>query len=220
MIRKIRLPPKLAFVSKMRRSEHRRTAVYVFVHEDSRSTATSKFATKVEFLRKSMLITLMLVAMLKPCPASANIQTELETFKPVSNASFYWFAFKVYDAELLTPGGVKWSASAPYALRLQYSRDFSEESLIDRSISELTDGKVATPSQAEGWRDEMATVLTSVKKGDVITAINYPGEKSVFYHNNKLTGTVADAEFTKAYFQIWLGDNSSDREFTMQLRGE
>ena len=113
-----------------------------------------------------------------------------------------WLGFSLYRAALWSaPGGYR--ADAPFALALHYSRDFSRERLVDSSISEMA-RLGASAAQRLRWRVGLEQAFPDVTAGEVIVGLRLPGEGAVFYHQGRLTARLADEDFARLFFAIWL----------------
>lgn len=113
-----------------------------------------------------------------------------------------WLGFSLYRAALWSaPGGYR--ADAPFALALRYSRDFAGERLVDSSISEIA-RLGASATQLLGWRVGLEQAFPDVKAGEVIVGLYLPGEGAAFYHQGRLTARLADEDFARLFFAIWL----------------
>ena len=69
------------------------------------------------------------------------------------------------------------------------------------------------------WGEEMERLFPDVKDGDRLVGVHLPGKGARFYNQEKLLGMVNDAEFSEAFFSIWLGSNSSEPSMRKKLLG-
>jgi hypothetical protein len=79
--------------------------------------------------------------------------------------------------------------------------------------------RVSDPSgeQAEQWLSQMRSLFPNVVAGDRITGIQTPGESTRFFLNGQLRGEVRDADFTRAFFSIWLSPRTSEPKLRQAL---
>ncbi len=111
----IRLLSQLAAVSKVREASIAETQVYKEVHADSRSTATSKFASAVEFRKKSINgLTLNNIELILPSLETKFHFEEhltLHTFPTYTDDSYaqQWMLFTPEDMVLVIGPGNEWS---------------------------------------------------------------------------------------------------------------
>lgn len=125
----------------------------------------------------------------------------------------------VYDASLwvqsnFNPEGFEQQA---LALELAYARSLKGELIAERSLVEMRKHIEVSPPQAELWLAEMKRMLPDVAAGDRITGLQFPGESTRFYFNGKLRGEVRDADFTRAFFSIWLSPRTSEPKLRLAL---
>jgi hypothetical protein len=125
----------------------------------------------------------------------------------------------VYDARLwvqsnFNPDDFEQQA---LALELQYARNLKGELIAERSLVEMRKHSDVSPQQSELWLAEMKKMFPDVAAGDRITGLQFPGESTRFYLNGKLRGEVRDAEFTRAFFSIWLSPRTSEPKLRVAL---
>jgi hypothetical protein len=74
-------------------------------------------------------------------------------------------------------------------------------------------------AQSARWLAAMTQLFPDVKSGDRITGVQQPGQGTRFYFNGTLRGEVADADFTRLFFGIWLSPKTSEPRLRTQLLG-
>jgi len=130
-----------------------------------------------------------------------------------------FFGMRLYRATFWTAANAADPAAAvtmPHALTLRYARDFSKDTLVDASLREMK-RLGAREDEIVRWKDDLARVFVDVKAGEVITGVHRPGQGALFLHQGRPTGEVADAEFARRFFGIWLDARSRDPELRAQL---
>jgi hypothetical protein len=133
------------------------------------------------------------------------------------NTSF--LGLRLYRATLWTAGRADDPAAAvrlPHALTLRYARDFSRDTLVEASLREMK-RLGAGEGELARWKADLARVFPDVKAGEVITGVHRPGHGALFLHEGRLTGEVADAEFARRFFGIWLDPRSRDPDLRARL---
>ncbi len=71
------------------------------------------------------------------------------------------------------------------------------------------------------WRSKLEDIFPDVSKGDSIIANFSPGGGVSFFFNRKiLLGRIKDKQFTRLFFDIWLGTKTSDKKLRRNLLGE
>ena len=84
------------------------------------------------------------------------------------------------------------------------------EAIAKRSIEEMRRVAPFSNEQAERWQAALQAALPDVKPGDTLTGIYRPGGGAVFRMGDKVVGEVADPEFARLFFGIWLSPNTSE----------
>ncbi len=136
----------------------------------------------------------------------------------VGNGRLTVLIWDAYDATLFAPDG-EWEQGAPYALRLGYLVDLKGADISERSKEEMQEQDAASPQQLNAWRTRMDKIFPDVKAGDSITGIATDEGVSIFYHNSEEIGRVSDPAFTRAFFNIWLSERTSEPELRAELLG-
>lgn len=132
-----------------------------------------------------------------------------------------WWGLRVYEARLWTPPGFEPDefAQHPFALELTYLRSLRGRDIAARSIEEMRRAGVFGAEQAERWRTQLEALLPDVAAGDRIAGVHLPGRGAVFLVNGRRAGEVADAEFARLFFAIWLAPSTADRSLRAALLG-
>lgn len=126
-----------------------------------------------------------------------------ERWQVQGSGEMRWFGFSLYSARLWH-NGPRWQADAPYALELQYRRNFSAEQLVTTSIEEIQRLGTRDEQRLQQWRTVLMRVFPSVREGDVIVGLHEPGRGARFFHNGQAIGEKVDAALAAAFFGIWL----------------
>lgn len=164
------------------------------------------------------LLTLMLL--LLPLTAQANPPAELrQVFQgnaPYSEAELSFAWMDVYHIALWTDESV-WKPNTRYALSITYDMAFSAKELVERTCEEMARHHAEGKTICLARKNELMRLMPDVADGDRITAVHTESGQARFYKNTKATGEIADAEFTRAFFAIWLGENTSEPQLRRQL---
>jgi hypothetical protein len=154
-------------------------------------------------------------------PQPAELVQALPGAAVLGQKRFRFWGFDVYDARLWTlPGFVAASYETyPLALELQYLRDFASQDIAKRSLKEMRRTGALSPAQAERWLAEMQRVFPNVKKGDRLLGSHQPGQGATFWLNGQRLGEIADAEFSRRFFGIWLSAQTSEPALRQALLG-
>lgn len=154
--------------------------------------------------------------------AKNSLPKEIEQNIPnaglVGEDMFTYYFWDVYLASLYAPNA-NYDDKASFALRLKYQRDLEGKKIAQRSIDEIKKQSTITKEQANAWLTQMESIFPDVSNGDVITGIALQNGTSVFYFNGVKVDSIDDAEFTTQFFNIWLGEKTSEPKFRKALLG-
>ncbi len=154
-------------------------------------------------------------------PALAPTVTAAATvpLRAAGQGRLTFFGLHVYDAVLWTGQGFRADAfgEQPFVLELQYAREFTAADIARRSLDEMRRHAAFDAARAEGWRMRLAAVLPDVRRGDRIAGLHRPGQGAAFFHNGRPVGDIADPEFARLFFSIWLGEATSEPALRQRL---
>lgn len=131
--------------------------------------------------------------------------------QPAGRGRLRYWGFEVYDAALWTAPGFRASqfGQHPLVLELAYLRDFSGADIARTSLAEMRRHGAIDTAQAERWQAQLTRLLPDVRRGDRLAGVHTPGQGAAFFHNGRPVGEVADAQFARLFFAIWLGEATS-----------
>lgn len=123
-----------------------------------------------------------------------------------------YFTFNVYDASLWVAPGFSAShyAQSAFVLQLHYLRSLDGHAIAQRSLVEMRRGATLTTAQEQRWLAAMQQAFPDVKAGDRITGLHQPGMGAHFWFNGAARSVVADPEFSRVFFGIWLAESTSE----------
>jgi len=147
----------------------------------------------------------------------AHIRQELPDARLSGQGSFRWFGLKIYDAALWVGESGYQVASAKFVLNLSYARELYGERIAQASIDEIRELGIGSSEQQNIWLNKMKTLFPNVQEGSQISGVYLPGQAARFYLDGKLLGEIADAEFARAFFAIWLDPRTSAGSLRKQL---
>ena len=143
---------------------------------------------------------------------SAALRVGLPGAQLAGSAKLTVWGFDIYRASLWVAPGFRpatYSQHA-FALELAYLRKFEGSAITERTLAEMQRQAKIPPEKTRAWRDAMMAIFPDVKPGDRITGIHQPGAGTRFLVNGKPKGEIADAEFDRLFFGIWLSDATSE----------
>ncbi|NDV90253.1 hypothetical protein GTH32_03470 [Alteromonas sp. 345S023] len=141
---------------------------------------------------------------------------EVPNAKVVGKGMFTYYFWDVYEATLFAPNG-KWQATPPFALQLRYQRALKGRKIAQRSVDEIRKQGIEDPERLAVWMEKMSKIFPDVDDGDTLTGIATKEKISVFYFNGEQVGKIDDTAFTTHFFNIWLGENTSEPDFRKTL---
>ncbi|MDX2028186.1 MAG: chalcone isomerase family protein [Alphaproteobacteria bacterium] len=144
----------------------------------------------------------------------ANLRLSLNQ---IGSGTYRKLGFSVYRASLWTANET-WSPRKPYALRLQYTRSVSQETLADTVVDDIRGQNVTDEETFKRWEKTLRDVLPAVEDGDVMVGVALPGKKSYLFFNGKEIARIDDLALSQAFFNIWLGDGA-DPDLKRKLLG-
>ena len=119
------------------------------------------------------------------------------------SGSMRWFGFHLYDARLWLNGALP-DADRPFLLALRYARDFSGARIAQVSIEEIERLGFGSGDDRARWLTAMRNLFPDVAEGRELAGLNVPDVGVRFYLDGKAIGEIADVEFARAFFAIWL----------------
>lgn len=151
--------------------------------------------------------------MLAAAPAAAEtaVAAPSAPLREAGRGAYTWWGFDIYRASLWVAPGFD-AAALPrqrFALELQYERNFQGRDIAQRSIEEMRRIGPFSDAQARAWLQAMQTVFPDVVPGDRLRGVNLPGQGAQFFHNGRAVGEIADPEFARLFFGIWLSEQTS-----------
>ena len=169
------------------------------------------------------------LAATRPLPAAAQasapaappeLASELPSARWRGSGVLRFLGLHVYDAHLWSAETVVGDGAAqPLALALVYARQLVGEQIASRSLKEMSRIGRVSDEQSARWLKAMIQLFPDVKDGDRLTGIQRPGVATRFFLNGQFRGEVADAEFTRLFFGIWLSPRTSEPRLREQLLG-
>ena len=149
-------------------------------------------------------------------PLPAALVAELPALRPLGEGRLRWFGLHVYDSSLWVPGEA-WSFERPFALDIRYAMSIKGRDLTERSLVEMKRLGYTDAQKLGRWESEMDRVFPDIKPGDRLVGVSVPGREARFYSQDRFLGTVADPEFARAFFSIWLDPATSEPKLRAQM---
>lgn len=149
-----------------------------------------------------------------------HIKKNFSSYHLIGSNNLTVFGFKVYQISLWCEGE-GFSYDKKFAINIKYQRDFSVDSLVERSIEEIKRiNAVTDEKQLADYRKQLTKIFIPVKSGDVKTAIYSKKEGVALFFNGELVGKISDPKLARYFVDIWLSDKSSYPKMTNAILGK
>ncbi len=153
-----------------------------------------------------------------PAYATQQIRTHIPSAQKVGQGRLTYLMWDVYDAALFAPQGT-WKKDQPFALQLSYLRKIEGKKIADRSVEEMRGQGIADEVKLATWHTQMRKIFPNVDEGITLTGVYTQKGETVFYKDSTEIGRIQDAEFSKAFFGIWLNEKTSAPDLRRKLLG-
>ena len=156
----------------------------------------------------------------KPPSLPPELATDLPGATWRGTGVMRFFGLHIYDMRLWSAAPLAGDGSAqPLALELVYARKLVGAQIASRSIDEMKHVGAVSETQSTQWLAAMTKLFPDVQAGDRLTGVQRPGQAARFYFNGTLRGEVADGDFARLFFGIWLSPRTSEPKLRAQLLG-
>lgn len=169
---------------------------------------------------KNTIRTACALALLGITPAHAldHIRGFVPEAQKVGEGRLSYLFWDVYDATLYAPEG-EWQVDRPFALQLSYLREIEGKKIADRSVEEIREQGFTDEVKLATWHAQMRKIFPNVDKGMTLTGVYTGNGETVFYHDNEEVGRIKSSEFSRAFFNIWLSEDTSAPDLRRKLLG-
>ncbi len=157
-------------------------------------------------------IVLLLTSLMLGTQAMADqtiAQQHVSDAQLVGKARFKVLFWRVFDAELYAQNG-EFNSDKPFALSLSYLRKIKGSEIVAKSISEIQSQSTITSAEANDWESQLKAIIPDVDTQTTITGVRDVDAHTLFYNNDVLIGEIENERFTRAFFNIWLGEKTSE----------
>jgi hypothetical protein len=169
--------------------------------------------------RRLFLLSLTAVSYLIAGPALADPIKQIPNAKKVGAGRMTYLALPVFDATLYAPGGV-YAPGKPFALTLSYLRTLKGKDIARNSVEQMRRQGGYSDAQLKAWGTAMSGIFPDVAKGSSLTGVRQADGSTAFYRGDARIGQVDDPAFSRAFFDIWLGEKTSQPALRKQLLGK
>ncbi|MCG7550693.1 chalcone isomerase family protein [Pseudoalteromonas sp. Of7M-16] len=133
-------------------------------------------------------------------------------------ARMTYLFWDIYDIRLYSATGL-FDSQQPFVLQLTYLRDLNGQEIAKRSLQEMQKQGFNNKQLGQQWLGQMETIFPNVTDNYSLFGVRGEDGATRFYDNSKLLGEIKDQNFTKWFFDIWLGDKTSEPAMRAKLIG-
>jgi hypothetical protein len=171
----------------------------------------------VLFIASAWLTTMLSLVQAQNLPTEVAQELPKSQFAGATKMKF--LGLGIYDAKLWTAPGFKAEryADAAFVLELSYLRSLSGSAIASRSLDEMRRAGAIDAANEKRWLAAMQDAFPDVKATDRIVGVHTPGVGARFWFNGKLKATIADPEFSRLFFGIWLSNSTSEPRLRTEL---
>lgn len=171
----------------------------------------------VSFIKSMLVVTL--ISWTYNLQAYQNeISTHIDNPLLIGEAKLTYFIFDVYNAKLYAPYG-EWKPNKPFALSINYLRELNGKDIAQAGVDQMRYQGYYNESKLNKWGKAMSRIFPNVREGSNITGVRDEQGHTIFYFNGNKIGQIEDREFTRRFFDIWLGKKSSEPYLRLKLLG-
>ena len=137
----------------------------------------------------------------------------------IGEGSLNVFLWPVFDVRLLSDDK-KFSWDNDLVLEFDYQRALKKNAVIEASVKEMRRQKGVTEKQLSKWRNYLQLAIKPAQKATSASLYWTAEGRITFYYDGVKTVTIEDADFSRAFLNIWLGPETSEPELRLALLGK
>ena len=148
--------------------------------------------------------------------------TQWQQATKIGQARFSRFGIHIYDASFWSLSNQNSSGDAIHAtaLSIQYARNIKAEKLLSSTHKQWKRLGFADNYPLQAWLYELDRLWPDVRDGDQLIFVSRKNGHNSFYSKNKKLGSIDDAQFNKAFLDIWLSPQAKYQKHRKELLGE
>lgn len=127
--------------------------------------------------------------------------------------------WSLYDARLWAAAHRGDVFDSPFMLELTYLRHISGRQIADATAEEIRSQGLNDEIKIATWHRQLKRIIPDVDTGITLAGMSNKAGYTVFFKNGKEIGRITDPEFTRYFFNIWLGDKTRNPRLRQQLMG-
>jgi len=160
-------------------------------------------------------LTLLLLTL---CLAPSLVMAQHAELELVGEARLKVLFWPVYNSSLYSANGTYSEAQRPVRFEIQYLRDIDAQELVEHTGNEWQQQRIPIQQQ-QPWLQALSELWPDVAKNDVLTLYIDEQNKSTFYRNGAVLGSIDDAQFGQSFLDIWLSTDTSRPQLRQSLLG-
>ena len=137
----------------------------------------------------------------------------------IGEGSLKIFLSPIYDVRLLSDDK-KFSWDNDLVLEFDYQRALKKNAVIEASVKEISRQKGVTEKELSKWQSYLEMGIQPVEKSTKASLYWTPEGRITFYYDGVKAVTIEDADFARAFMNIWLGPQTSEPELRRALLGK
>jgi hypothetical protein len=160
------------------------------------------------------------LAALPAWASPAEVDRALPGAQKTGEASYRLLGIRLFNAEAYAVGG-DFSWERPFALTLTYERSARQSTLLNRSISEMSQRGGGNARTLAPLRAQLERCFPDIARGDRVTGVSTGANTATFFFNGAARCDVTWPGFRRTFFGIWLdGRDGTAARLSAQLRGD
>ena len=152
------------------------------------------------------------------CLAPSLVMAQHAELELVGEARLKVLFWPVYNSSLYSANGTYSEAQRPVRFEIQYLRDIDAQELVEHTGNEWQQQRIPIQQQ-QPWLQALSELWPDVAKNDVLTLYIDDQNKSTFYRNGAVLGSIDDAQFGQSFLDIWLSTDTSRPQLRQSLLG-
>ncbi|QWE17709.1 chalcone isomerase family protein [Polynucleobacter sp. AP-Nino-20-G2] len=172
----------------------------------------------IQYFTKNGFALFMMLSLISSLGLANNIthiEDVIKQVQPQGAGRLNFWGLHIYDATLYRSLG---KDSSEFALDVRYQKSFSGKAIASRTVDEMKN--IGVPeSQAMAWGKELAEILPNVEPGQTLTGVYSSQQGTTLFYEGKKIAQIPGADFSKAFFGIWLSPKTSAPKLRAELLG-
>ncbi len=148
-----------------------------------------------------------------------NEPTLPQNFKVIGQTRFSVWFWDIYDVTLKNITGQYQKKGYPIILQLDYLRDIKSKELIEETQKQWQRFDIDQAQQTD-WLAQLTKIWPDIQQGDSIQFYIDENGDGHFFHNQQLSGSIKDSEFSYHFLNIWVSPDSAYPKMTKKLIGQ